>query len=228
MGYTYRGKPGLGCALCRKRRLSVRLAPDESRNNVIDQTQCDRRRPSCSQCLRVHQECSGYRDPNSLRVYDQTQEVAQKARARQAGARKSKSTSPQQSAPPVEISPPPISDDDRAMSHIFTYWVGTDKNQGMLSFLPSLLHLTHSSAVEAAAKAVGFASMTGMQMMPQSKHSAQEAYGMALRATNNALQDPYLAKSDSTLVSVILLSYYEVRVLAMYTLCLAYANCPAS
>ncbi|PWY71242.1 hypothetical protein BO83DRAFT_362616 [Aspergillus eucalypticola CBS 122712] len=161
---VYRGKPSLGCALCRTRRLI-----------------CDRRRPSCTQCLKVNQECSGYRDPNVLRICDQTDEITVKVEGRGTIARKQrKPPSSSKSPSPASILPPPTTIDDQVMSHIFTYYVGLE-------------------------------SMARINRLPELKRVAGEQYGKALIATNNALRDPVSAKSDSTLGAVILLGMYELN-----------------
>ncbi|KAI2849988.1 transcriptional regulator family: Fungal Specific TF [Aspergillus niger] len=190
---VYRGKPGLGCALCRTRRLI-----------------CDRRRPSCTQCLRINQECSGYRDPNVLRICDQTDEITVKVEGRGTIARKQrKSPSTGNPPSPASISPPPTTIDDQIMSHIFTYYVGTTRVQGLLSYLPHLLSTNPSPALQATIKAAGLESMARINRRPELKRVAGEEYGRALIATNNALRDPVSAKSDSTLGAVILLGMYE-------------------
>ncbi|KAH8653680.1 hypothetical protein BX600DRAFT_440743 [Xylariales sp. PMI_506] len=191
---VYRGKLGLGCALCRKRRLT-----------------CDRRRPSCSQCLRVNQECYGYREAESLRIYDQTEEVSNKVQGRHAVVpRQSKSASPEQPASPARIIPPPISDESRAISHFFTYYVGTSQDRGMFWYVPDLLKTSSSAALQATINAVAMASLSRMQNMPDLRLAAAEEYSKALSATNDALRDPVLAKSDSTLAAVASLSTYEL------------------
>ncbi|KAL3449609.1 hypothetical protein BJX65DRAFT_294632 [Aspergillus insuetus] len=194
MAGVYRGKISMGCALCRKRRL-----------------RCDRHQPSCSQCLRVNQECFGYRDPDTLRVYDQSAEVASKAQARHSAIRR-RGGPIQQS--PTEESPStlpliysPISDDQRAMSYVISYYIGTDQHRGLLMFLPSLLENDPSPALKASAKALG---LLGMTRMPHVERRAREEYSIALRATNSALRDPTTATADSTLGAVLLLSLYEL------------------
>ncbi|KAL3459634.1 hypothetical protein BJX64DRAFT_301100 [Aspergillus heterothallicus] len=196
MARIYRGKISTGCALCRKRRL-----------------RCDRRQPSCSQCLRVNQECSGYRDPGTLRVYDQSAEVASKAQARYRVACQCDGIT-QQWPLPAEESPstPPlvyslIPDDQRGMSYVISYYIGTDQHRGLLLFLPSLMERDPSPALKASAKALGLLGMTGM---PHSKQRAREEYIIGLRATNSALRDPTAATSDSTLGAVLLLGLYEL------------------
>ncbi|RAH53814.1 hypothetical protein BO85DRAFT_429058 [Aspergillus piperis CBS 112811] len=192
---VYRGKPGLGCALCRTRRLI-----------------CDRRRPSCTQCLRINQECSGYRDPNVLRICDQTDEITVKVEGRGTIARKQrKSPSSSKSSLAASILPPPTTIDDQVMSHIFTYYVGTSRVQGLLSYLPHLLNTDPSPALQATIKAAGLESMARINRLPELKRAAGEQYGKALIATNNALRDPISAKSDSTLGAVILLGMYELN-----------------
>ncbi|RAL03473.1 Zn(II)2Cys6 transcription factor [Aspergillus ibericus CBS 121593] len=182
---VYRGKPSLGCELCRKRRLN-----------------CDRREPSCSQCLRVNQACSGYRDPNTLRILDQSKEVAVKAQARRTASK-----SPPADRTTAPRTAPPISPDELAMSYIFTHLVGTTQSQGVMSYLLDLLHVDPSPALQATIKAVGLASLS---RLPESRRAAGKEYTIALRATNDALRDPVSAKSDSTLGAVLLLSTYEM------------------
>ncbi|KAI9928696.1 hypothetical protein MW887_001913 [Aspergillus wentii] len=148
-------------------------------------------RPSCSQCLRVNKKCYGYRDPNALRVYDQTKEVITR------------------SATVERIVPQPVSitNDDRAISHLFHYYVGTVQNPGVMSYLPALLSTDPSPALQATIKAIGLASIP---RRPELKRLAAEQYGIALRATNNALRHPDSALSDSTLGAVFLLGGYEM------------------
>ncbi|GKZ36594.1 hypothetical protein AbraIFM66950_007747 [Aspergillus brasiliensis] len=192
---VYRGKPGLGCALCRTRRLI-----------------CDRRRPSCTQCLRINRACSGYRDPNTLRICDQTDEITVKVEGRGSIARRQRKPPSTETSPsPASIRPPPTTIDDQVMSHIFTYYVGTTRVQGLLSYLPHLLSTNPSPALQATIKAAGLESMARINRLPELKRAAGEQYGRALVATNNALQDPVSATSDSTLGAVILLGMYELN-----------------
>lgn len=146
-----------------------------------------------------------------LRIFDQTEEVSQKAEARRSASRKNSPTSSQESATPAKLTSPPLSIDDHAMSHLFTFWVGSGQNQGILWYVPDLLREESSAALQAASKALGLASMSGMQGISSLKRLAAESYGMALCAVNNALRDPALATTDSTLTAVMMLSTYEVR-----------------
>lgn len=108
----------------------------------------------------------------------------------------------------ITLRPPPVSVDDRALSFMFKHYVGSVPNQGVLPYLPELLHKDPSPALQSTMKVVGIANMS---MMPESRRSARQEYSIALRAINDALRDPVAAKSDSTLAAVLLVSVYEVR-----------------
>ncbi|RYC54501.1 hypothetical protein CHU98_g11705 [Xylaria longipes] len=61
---VYCGKASQGCQSCRTRRIK-----------------CDKKRPECSQCIRVGKRCPGYRDQLSLLFRDESTKVIQKAHA---------------------------------------------------------------------------------------------------------------------------------------------------
>ncbi|KAH7312903.1 hypothetical protein BKA65DRAFT_484099 [Rhexocercosporidium sp. MPI-PUGE-AT-0058] len=59
---VYCGKPSGGCSECRKRK-----------------TRCDRATPSCTQCIRAHRTCSGYRNQLDLMFRNESDTVKEKA-----------------------------------------------------------------------------------------------------------------------------------------------------
>ncbi|KAI0406691.1 hypothetical protein F4802DRAFT_613224 [Xylaria palmicola] len=61
---VYCGKASQGCQSCRTRRIK-----------------CDKKRPECSQCIRVGKKCPGYRDQLSLLFRDESSKVIRKAHA---------------------------------------------------------------------------------------------------------------------------------------------------
>ncbi|KAI0023158.1 hypothetical protein F4780DRAFT_99344 [Xylariomycetidae sp. FL0641] len=61
---VYCGKASQGCQSCRTRRIK-----------------CDKKKPECSQCIRVGKKCPGYRDQLSLMFRDESTKVIQKAHA---------------------------------------------------------------------------------------------------------------------------------------------------
>ncbi|KAJ5633069.1 hypothetical protein N7490_009408 [Penicillium lividum] len=164
---------------------------------------CDRKIP-CSQCTRANKECGGYQDLNSLRIYDQSKEVAVKAQARNLVQSRSATTSP------LPLIHEPISINEHATSHIFTYYVGTPEDRGLLSFLPDVLSTDPSCGLQAAMKAIGLSTMSRIHNLPDLRRLAGEEYGIALLSLNRALQNPVSAKADSTLATVTMLSMYEM------------------
>lgn len=81
---VYCGKPSKGCQACRDRK-----------------TRCDRTTPSCSQCIRAHRECPGYRNEVDLMFRNESDAVIGKAKAREKFRTKAKS----RSESPVDIGP---------------------------------------------------------------------------------------------------------------------------
>ncbi|KAJ5594611.1 uncharacterized protein N7459_000819 [Penicillium hispanicum] len=82
---------------------------------------------------------------------------------------------------------------EQALTHIFKYYVGTNTSRGIISYVSNSLNMGSSEALQSIITAI-----------------AAEEYGKALRATNKDLQDAVLAKSDSTLTTVIMLALYEI------------------
>lgn len=104
--------------------------------------------------------------------------------------------------------------DEQVISYTFKRYVGDAQNRGLLSYLPKLLNEDSSFALHATIKAVGLASMSRAFSLPELKHSAGLEYSTALLATNHALRNPLVARADSTLAAVVLLSTYEVPMLS--------------
>lgn len=73
--------------------------------------QCDKRKPECSQCVRVSKKCPGYRDQLSLMFRDESSKVMQKAHAQWGveAAESSGSSSSSSSASSSSDSPSPPS-----------------------------------------------------------------------------------------------------------------------
>ncbi|KAJ5261408.1 hypothetical protein N7478_012003 [Penicillium angulare] len=182
---VYRGKPSPGCESCRARRLK---------------------------CIRARKECSGYQDPNAVRFFDQTKEVTSKARSRALARKLDKPPATHHSdsepgTPPSRVAVSWLNSlDDNAWSHVFTYFVGDDPNQGLLAFLPELLRGSPSDCLRAITKSLGLACVSRIHGHQEARRASNEQYSIALRQTNKDLQDPVTAKADSTLAAVVLLS----------------------
>lgn len=119
---------------------------------------------------------------------------------------------------PLPLIHEPISIDEKATSHIFTYYVGKTDSRGLLAFLPDLLSSDPSFTLQATIKAIGLASLSRIHNLPEMRRLAGQEYSKALISLNKALQNPVTAKTDSTLGTVTLLSVYEVRSLADHDL----------
>lgn len=85
---------------------------------------------------------------------------------------------------------------------------------GFLSFLPSMITKAitsnENSGLILTCRAISYAFIANQYGTPESKSRRSLAYGQALKTTNAALNDHVLRVKDETLVSVWLLSLYEV------------------
>lgn len=67
-----------------------------------------------------------------------------------------------------------------------------------------------NDSVMAAMAAVGLAGLSGLKNCPDTMEWSRRSYGTALGLTNKALQDPNEAVKDTTMLSVLVLSMYEM------------------
>ena len=188
-------------------------------------TKCDTLRPSCSQCIRAGRICAGYRDPLLLLFRDETHNFTGHGPDRL--SRKSGSViveTPQASPEPEDCNltfaplSPVATFSESIESQATCYflqnyvWDDSECSKGYLDYLPSLI-LNTNSAGEALTDAVVSLGMVGLSNANRSSDimvAARKKYSSALRATNRALSNLEEAKSDRALVTVMLLSLYEV------------------
>lgn len=85
---------------------------------------------------------------------------------------------------------------------------------GFLGFLPSMIikeiASNENSGLILTCQAISYAFIANQSGTPESKSRRSLAYGQALQTTNAALNDHVLRVKDETLLSVWLLSLYEV------------------
>lgn len=167
---------------------------------------CDLKRPSCSQCVRAGCECTGYRDPSTIRFHDESQRLRERAGIRD----EDESTilvPPDSSIATVRV---PIN--DRAAGFIITHYVhgGSSQQAGSLAFLINLLPGDRGSLLTPAVHALGLASMANIHRSPRLVLAARAEYSVALSATNTALQDSGRCQTDATVAAVMLLAMYGV------------------
>ncbi len=86
--------------------------------------------------------------------------------------------------------------------------------QGLVMSLPEMIsNAAADSAIVLVCRAIGNAFLTCKVGTAEAQSKRATTYGLALTATNAALEDPVLQVQDETLASVFLLSVYEVRVI---------------
>lgn len=79
---TNSGRPSKGCRNCRERKIKVANKLLVSLTAYTNMGQCDQKRPSCTQCLKAHKECHGYRDLMKFMFRDESDVVVRKATIR--------------------------------------------------------------------------------------------------------------------------------------------------
>ncbi|ORY61735.1 putative C6 transcription factor [Pseudomassariella vexata] len=190
---VFRGRPSKACERCRTRRLK-----------------CDLRSETCGQCIRAHVSCSGYRDTQKLRIWDESQSVALKAQ----GTNNSKPassppfpTSHFQAPDQPALNALPLSIDLQARFTFFSYYIDTQ----CWFFLRSYYHPTDSPAhLTLAIEAVALAYLWHKVNSKIALNTARERYVSALRTTNKALVSSQKAVKDvTTLLASLLLDLFE-------------------
>ena len=197
---VFRGKPSKACLPCRKRKLV-----------------CDLREQGCSSCRRANLICHGYRDTESLRIADESSAVQQKIQGPGAkSVRNAPSIAPRQPealaqiAHLVENIPQSLAISTRNQAkdlfyynYVFGLLKPFDFLQSFYSPLPKDDHL------KASMDAVALAYMDYQRHAPNVQIEARQHYVAALRLMNKAIQDPEMAKKDSTILAILLLDLYE-------------------
>lgn len=193
------------------------LSLGQPRINV--QTQCDRKRPYCSQCIRAKRDCFGYRDVSAGRFYDQTEEVRK---------RNSPSSSALVPSPPQKRRLDQAASPSLIQQHVSVPLAG----QGaafMLSRYPTqdrvaggrgpvngfplhVLGTPAGRAVTTSLNAVGLAALSNIHQSQQLMLSARETYISALAELNEVLSDETQSISNSSLIAVGFLGMFEVRI----------------
>jgi hypothetical protein len=95
--------------------------------------------------------------------------------------------------------------------NLFSIETDSGRLYGPLELLPTLIdQASEDSCLKLAIKAFAGAYASNQRGDSSIDHKAALAYGRALKSTNKALQDPQQQTQDSTLLTVWLLSVYEV------------------
>lgn len=181
----------------------------------------------------------GYRDEQSMVFRDETKKVVRKAnaaktqnnipssavRSLEEGAKLSEFSAvaadgeldlTTEESNQLAVRNPPISLDDQSACfffHQFRHFHHSNlpASKGRLNFLPQVYsQLSPRSTLAQIIISIGMAAMASNFKCPEMMFAARERHTSVLRATNVALQDRQEAKTDSTLVTVLLLGIFEV------------------
>lgn len=135
--------------------------------------------------------CSGYRDTEQLRVWNESESVAQKAL---------------KSAPPSELKSLPLSIDLQARDAFFAYYIASR----CWDFLKPYYHPTDSPEyLTLAIEAVSLAYLWHQVYSDAALATARRKYVSALRMTNKSLKSPKEARTDTVLMTSLLLDLFE-------------------
>ncbi|SCV41709.1 uncharacterized protein FFB14_07526 [Fusarium fujikuroi] len=182
--------PSKGCSTCRKRRVK-----------------CDGDRPSCRECLRLRRVCGGYeskKNTGGIRFKDQS-----------TGFRNLRmSITPEwtmQAAIPATISP---SDESFAVSFFLTSIAGLGRSfrstQGFLEPLFPAVAKEHPDSVLSTVLAAVSTKLWNLWKTPTNTYrTPHPPFTRALSRLQAALNDPTERLKDSTVLSAILMHFYE-------------------
>ncbi len=228
----FSGRPSDACGPCRKGRLRVSSAeafpsfpPLFSSPEAPSQPyvlQCDRARPSCTQCLRKSIICFGYRNVLQLLFKDESQSTARKVHWKRNGAIYPPIL-PEQSPEDRVLTVPNFNNldgipspscsvtpyyEELAVCYFMSSYVPTSP----FEYLPQIYKSTASTAEDSISSTVLAASLASLSLHVGSDklmNYARIHYSKALTRTNAALNSSKKAILDSSLLSVLLLGLYE-------------------
>ncbi|EXJ85029.1 hypothetical protein A1O3_05704 [Capronia epimyces CBS 606.96] len=186
------GKPSRACAHCRRRKLRVTTLPPSGKAPLTI-AKCDLRRAACGQCVRAGLTCSGYRDPDQLRIRDESESTRQRALSRRSK---------------LDVQTIQISIEEAARAAFFSHYVnGLAKTYDVLGSIDKQSPLDKHLAASVEAASLAFFYFQHYSV--RAARPAREKYLLALSLVNRALGSPDLAARDSTLLAVLLLDLFE-------------------
>lgn len=183
--------------------------------------QCDLARPSCGQCLRAGNSCSGYRDDVSMRFriakissfQPSTGHRRRKVRYHDPPTSKAVSTKVTD-MPPVQIIYEPSQKWSQHVIHLVLHKFSVASTDStMFATIPRIISSTQEgSSVYAVCNAIACAYLASAERTTAAIANRTRAYVTALTTVNAALDDPVRYKKDSTLLAIWMFVVYEVRV----------------
>jgi len=153
-------------------------------------------------CRRGGRACQGYRQETDLLFKNQTLTTIERAT----------NALLKQAIPEKVLS---VSETDQSICLFFANYIADpqgEEDPGYLDYLPSMyLEATKGSCLVQSVHAVALTHLYNNGSHAEVKQSARRYYGDALKTINEALQDPMERLTDSTLLSIWLISNYEAR-----------------
>lgn len=193
-------------------------------------------KPSCSQCSRAGKACGGYRDQLDLKFRDESKDVACKVRIAKEKPKEGPTPHLKSATATTALTLshnrhlmapnrllekatpllPPLytTAHDQAVCFFFKTYVHepVEFSRSVYNYLPTLCSndVSHP-ALSSIITAIGLAGLSGYRKAPALMSAAGQGYDSALQSINVALYDPVSARSDQTLITVLLMGLYEVQ-----------------
>lgn len=169
---------------------------------LTDSIECDLKKPKCSSCIRVGEECVGYRSTAAIRFTDETELVRTKAFAR------TTLTQSKQSAVPLRLRHLPQDLQVMGRDIFFAHYVSDFSRTWdfLYSYVDSKVAPEHLSL---GIDAVSLAFLSHQVSSPTAREMGRKKYVEALKKINKALQDPESASKLSTFEGALLLDLFE-------------------
>jgi hypothetical protein len=210
-------------------------------NTHPNHQKCDLATPACNQCLRAGNVCQGYRTGIDFLFRDETKTIARKARRRKhkstldtsapnaqpiashvlASSTQASTASDfahsfaacQPRSP--QLLSPTGSVEEQAICFFFGIYAtlpSTNRRQSFYAHLPKVYNeRADNNILKCIVLAIGLGGLSHQRKDSELLLAAEAAYNRTLHWTNHALCHPDTASSDQTLISVMLLGLYEVR-----------------
>jgi hypothetical protein len=194
-------------------------------SKLLIHEQCDQSVPTCGQCIRTKRVCPGYRNMTDLVIFDQSQQTAQRSKKRSLAPTRSIPTSTsshepvtthRSDSPPVQLYDFSCHSvlEDVAIKHFMHHHIGRDSNSSQFGYLPNYYSYKgfHFRELQQSLKAAGLAGYARLTQRADILYAATKSYVDAVRNINSVMSGPDLVGREATLMSVMLLSVFEVMI----------------
>lgn len=222
------GGPSKGCNRCKRLKvkvISIYICLDPSFNSLTPY-QCDEAKPACLRCERAKQKCTGCVDTATFDARVRYETGLGSRRVTRSRRSKQKSPSPvvapaQKRAPPKKAS---IKKDESLLeaavllfktAHLASYdsvyfsW-DSSSDECLERCISIMKKSDDDSSLKHAMSAVYNGFYSFILKSKEMEQDAEASFAAAVSLARAALDDPVESKSDATLLTVLLLSMFEV------------------